>query len=130
MTKKILPDFTQNYASLGQNGEINIFEGGDAFWNLSAEKFDEIGQNWLITEFNFEADWETWEMHPHAEEIVYLLSGEMDLLLEKDSFSQTIELRSNGLVIIPPNTWHTAKILKPSKMLVITLGKDTQIRSV
>lgn len=130
MTDKILSDFTQNYALLGEKGGITLFEGGDAFWNLPAETFDKIGQNWLITEFEFDEDWATWEMHPHSEEIVYLLSGEMDLTLKKEDFSQIIKLRSKGLVVIPPNTWHTAKVLKPSKMLVITLGKDTQIKPV
>ncbi|HRH41717.1 MAG TPA: cupin domain-containing protein [Pyrinomonadaceae bacterium] len=130
MTTSPLSDFTENYASLGKNGEINIFTGGNDFWSLSAEKLNEIGENWLITEFYFEEDWQTWEMHPHGEEIVYLLSGSMDLILEREGISQAIELRSRGLVIIPEGTWHTAKVLEPSNMLVITLGKETKTRPV
>lgn len=130
MENKILADFTNDYVSLGTDGEIQTFEGGDAFWSLAGEKLDEIGQNWLITEFEFDKDWNTWEMHPNGEEIVYLLSGAMDLTLEKDGNLQNIELRSKGLVIIPRNTWHTAKVLEPSKMLVITFGKDTQVKPV
>ena len=130
MTKKVFSDFTQNYALLGENGGIKIFEGGDAFWSLAGEKLVEIGQNWLITEFDFVEDWNTWEMHPNGEEIVYLLSGAMDLTLKKDGNLQTVELRNKGLVIIPRNTWHTAKVIEPSKMLVITFGKDTQVKPV
>lgn len=70
-------------------------------------------------------------MHPNGEEIVYLLSGAMDLTLDnKDDELQTVKLRGKGLVIIPRNTWHTAKVLEPSKMLVITFGKDTQVKPV
>ena len=127
---KSLKDFTENYASLSQNGEIKTFPGGDEFWSLSAEKLNEIGESWLITEFYFKEDWQTWEMHPHGEEIVYLLSGSMDLILERDGISETIELRSKGLVIIPEETWHTAKVFEPSNMLVITLGKETKIKEV
>ncbi|HEX8289163.1 MAG TPA: hypothetical protein VF556_14270 [Pyrinomonadaceae bacterium] len=130
MKNKVLDHFTKDFVSLGKNGEITAFEGGDDFWNLPAEKLDEIGQNWLITEFDFEQDWTTWEMHSHGEEIVYLLAGAMDLTIEKEGVRQTIELRSKGLAIIPRNTWHTAKVLKPSKMLVITFGKETQIKPV
>lgn len=130
MKNSPLSDFTENYASLGKNGEINIFAGGNDFWSLSAEKLNQIGENWLITEFHFAEDWQTWEMHPHGEEIVYLLSGSMDLILEKDGISQTVELRSKGLVIIPEEMWHTAKVLEPSNMLVITLGKETNTRPV
>lgn len=123
-------DFTENYAALETNGAVKTFEGGDKFWSLSGEDLDKIGENWLITEFYFEEDWKTWEMHPHGEEIVYLLSGALDLILEKDGKAQTIELRGKGSVIIPRETWHTAKVFAPSSMLIITHGKGTEIRAV
>lgn len=125
---KTFADFTENYASLETDGEIKTFDGGDKFWSLSGEDLDKIGENWLITEFHFEEDWKSWEMHPHGEEIVYLLSGEMDLILEKDGNLQTIELRGKGSVIIPRGTWHTAKVFAPCNMLIITHGKGTEIR--
>ncbi len=128
--ERIFPDFTENYVSLGESGEIETFAGGDIFWSLAGEKLDKIGENWLITEFYFDEDWKTWEMHPNGEEIVYLLSGAMDLILEKDGVLQTIELRSKGSVIIPRNTWHTAKVFEAGNMLVITLGKETQVKEV
>ena len=130
MSEKTFSDLTQNYALLKQNGAIEIFEGGESFWSLPPEKFVEIGESWLITEFDFDEDWQTWEMHPDGEEIVYLLNGAMNLTLEKDGDLQTLELRNKGLVIIPRNTWHMAKVLEPSKMLVITFGKDTQVKPV
>lgn len=127
---KIFKDFTENYASLETNGEIKTFEGGDKFWSLSGAELDKIGENWLVTEFHFEEDWQSWEMHPHGEEIVYLLSGAMDLILEKDGDVQKIELRGKGAVVIPSATWHTAKVFAPSNMLVITLGKETEVRPI
>ncbi len=128
--KNNFADFTENYASLKSNGNIEIFEGGDKFWSLAESDLDKIGENWLITEFHFEEDWKSWEMHPNGEEIVCLLSGAMNLLLKKDDKIQTIELRGKGSVVIPRNTWHTAKVFSPSNMLVITLGKDTEIRAI
>jgi quercetin dioxygenase-like cupin family protein len=65
----------------------------------------------LITEFYFDSDWKTREKHPHGEEIVYLLSGAMDLIPETGGARQTIELRSKGLVVVPRDTRHTAKVL-------------------
>lgn len=130
MNIKHFTDFTENYVSLGADGAIQTFEGGDKFWNLAADKLDKIGENWLITEFHFEEDWQTWEMHPHGDEIVYLLSGAMDLILEKDGLRHSVELRSKGFAVISPNTWHTAKVFAPSDLLVITLGKETQVRAV
>lgn len=127
---KTFKDFTENYASLETNGAIKTFDGGDKFWSLAGTELDAIGENWLITEFRFEEDWQSWEMHPHGEEIVYLLSGEMDLMLEKDGNLQTLELRGKGAVVIPQGTWHTAKVFAPSNMLIMTRGKETEIRPV
>ena len=107
-----------------------MLEGGDKFWSLPEDEMGKIGENWLITEFESTEDWKTWEMHPNGEEIVYLLSGAADLILEKDGIQQTCELRGKGLIIIERGTWHTAKIFEPSNLLVITCGKETQIREV
>lgn len=129
MTEKInLKDLTAEYLSLGENGTIQSTAGGDKFWSLPVEEIEKFGENWLITEFYFDRDWQTWEKHPHGEEIVYLLSGAMDLILEKGETRQVIELRSKGLVVVPRDTWHTAKVFAPSNVLVITHGKETEIR--
>ena len=128
MNKNVFNNLSENYLSLGAAGIIQTLEGGDKFWNRSNDDLEKLGENWLITEFHFEEDWKSWEMHPNGEEIVYLLSGSMDLILEKDEVRQTLELRSKGLVVVPRGTWHTAKVFEPSDVLVITLGKETQIR--
>ncbi len=122
----IFHDLTETYISLGKTGEVKSVAGGDKFWSLSTNEIENFGENWLITEFYFDEDWKSWEMHPNGEEIVYLLSGSLDLILEKDSDQKTIELRSKGLVIVPRGTWHTAKVFEPSNVLVITLGKETR----
>lgn len=120
----------ENYLSLKSGGEIETLEGGDKFWSLPTDEMEKIGEDWLITEFESITDWKSWEMHPNGEEIVYLLSGAADLILEKDGVTKTFELRGKGLVVIERGTWHTAKVFEPSIMLVITHGKETQIREV
>jgi mannose-6-phosphate isomerase-like protein (cupin superfamily) len=123
-------DLTENYLSLDKTGEIRRLAGGDEFWSLPGEEIEKFGKDWLITEFSFNEDWKSWEMHPNGEEIVYMLSGAMDLILEKDGERQTFELRSKGLVIVPRGAWHTAKVFEPSNVLVITRGEETGIRAI
>lgn len=125
-----LADLTENYLSLGKTGEIKQIAGGDEFWSLASDELKTFGKDWLITEFYFDADWRSWEMHPNGEEIVYMLSGSMDLILEKDGERKTFELRSKGLVVVPRGTWHTGKVFAPSNVLVITRGEETKVRPV
>ena len=132
--KTTLADLTEDYLLLDKTGEIKTLAGGAAFWSLPPEEIESIGEDWFISEFVFDEDWKTWEMHPHGEEVVYMLSGAMDLTLEKDGGDdgerRTVELRGKGLVVVPRGTWHTARVLEKSSVLVMTLGKETQIRAV
>lgn len=85
----------------------------------------------LISCFQFESDWPTWEIHPHGDEIVILLNGSATLVLEADAGNKSIVMDHPGsFAVIPVNTWHTAKISSPAKMLFITPGQDTRNRPI
>lgn len=101
---------------------------GEAFWQLPASEFAGFGQGWLISEYEFTADWPTWEMHPHGDEFVYLLSGAVELQLEQGGELLKVTLEGSGAVVVPRGVWHTAKVRMPSRMLHVTRGGDTQTR--
>jgi mannose-6-phosphate isomerase-like protein (cupin superfamily) len=94
------------------------------------ESLERLGSHWLVSEYTFDADWPNWEMHPAADEIVYLLSGEAELLLELPSGLQTVHLLDRGAVVVPRGVWHTAKVPRPSRMLHVTMGRGTESRPV
>ena len=56
---------------------------------------------WLISEYEFAADWPTWEMHPNGDELVYLLSGSADLVLDRPEGLTTLPLRGSAAVVVP-----------------------------
>ena len=74
-----LIDPKATYVHLGRDGVASQVAGGDAFWSLPADKTAALGHDWLVSEFDFVSDWPTWEMHPHADEFVYVLSGSVEL---------------------------------------------------
>ena len=115
------------YVRLADNGMAQEIPG-DAFWQLPAADLEQHGQGWLIAEFEFTEDWPTWEMHPHGDEFVYLLSGAVELLLEQDSNLVTVALNGAGAVVVPRGIWHTARVLAPSRMLHVTRGAGTETR--
>ncbi|MBD8530535.1 MULTISPECIES: cupin [unclassified Massilia] len=115
------------YVSLADDGTAEEIPG-DAFWQLPASEIEQHGQGWLIAEFAFTEDWPTWEMHPHGDEFVYLLSGAVELLLEQDGNLVTVALNGAGAVVVPRGVWHTARVLAPSRMLHVTRGAGTETR--
>lgn len=58
--------------------------------------------------------------------IVVLLSGSARLVLDQDDMYQDHQLNAAGdFVIVPANTWHTAKVGEPTQMVFITPGEGT-----
>lgn len=81
--------------------------------------------------FSYDSDWPGWERHPAGEEFVCLLEGAVELHLEKDGVHDTVVLDQPGAyVLVPTNTWHTAKVRKPARMIFVTPGEGTQNRPV
>lgn len=121
-------DPERTYVTLSEDGVAELHRGGADFWAQRPEALESVGRSWLVSEYSFDADWPTWEMHPNADEFVYLLSGEAELLLETDSGIERVRLSDRAAVLVPRGVWHTAEVRKPSRMLHLTMGRGTQNR--
>ncbi|SFD80062.1 cupin [Massilia yuzhufengensis] len=117
-------DPQQTYVHLAPDGVAQEIPG-ERFWQLPEAAMAQLGQDWVISEYAFSADWPNWEMHPEGDEFVYLLSGALDLLLERGGQVETIALDGSGAVLVPRGVWHTAKLRAPSRMLHVTRGAGT-----
>lgn len=118
----------ETYVLLGSEGNAAPLPGGEQFWTLPETELAATGAGWLVSEFLFASDWPSWEMHPDADEFVYLISGEATLHLEQADGVKLVTLSGTGAVIVPRGVWHTAKVASPSRMLHITRGAGTQVR--
>jgi hypothetical protein len=120
-------DPLQTYVHLAGDGTARALPGA-TFWQLPEDELARYGDGWLITEFRFDEDWPTWEMHPQGDEFVYLLSGAVDLQLDRPEGLATLPLDGSGAALVPRGTWHTAKVRAPSRMLFVTRGAGTLTR--
>lgn len=104
---------------------------GDFWQRLMNGQLGTFHNEYLVTTHAFDADWGVWEMHPHGDEVVCLLSGSVTFVLEMEDKESTIELSEAGsFVIVPKGTWHTARVSAPSRVLFITAGEGTQNREI
>ena len=123
-------DPSETYAHLSPGGSAELVPGGERFWSMPESELDRYGDGWLVTEFECSADWSNWEMHPAADEFVYLLSGKAVLVLELPAGLREVPLSGRAAVIVPKGIWHTAKVRQPSRMLFVTRGRGTQHRAI
>lgn len=114
------------YIHLAHDGTGQVVPGGKDFWSLPADEMAHFASGWLVTEFTFSENWESWEMHPEGDELVYLLSGEVEMLLQLPSGTTGTHIYERGAILVPRGVWHTARVMCPSRMLFITRGAGTQ----
>jgi len=120
-------DLADTYLHVADGPDVIPLEVGPDFWEKLATRTD-LGDGRLVGAFRFDADWDSWERHPAGDEIVVLLSGAADLVLDEPGGERIVPLRGRGACIVPRGVWHTARIHEPSETLHITRGAGTEHR--
>jgi mannose-6-phosphate isomerase-like protein (cupin superfamily) len=91
--------------------------------------FDGFRGHVLVSQHSFDEPWETWEIHPHGDEFVYLIAGDVDFVLQTPEGDRTLRVnRPGSYVVVPRGTWHTARPHAPTTMLFVTPGEGTENR--
>ena len=68
------------------------------------------------------------EMHPDGDEVLYLISGRVDVILEEDGSETLLELGPGQGLVVPKGVWHRVKLREPSQLLHITPGPGGEHR--
>jgi len=128
------PTIDSTYVHLGEGGAATAVPVTDRFWrDLTGGRLAHLEDGRLVTQSSFDEDWGSWEMHPEGEELVLLLSGSVDFILDEGEgrAQRTVELRAPGaFVLVPRGAWHRAMPHAPTSMLFITPGRGTRHRPV
>ncbi len=106
------------------------FGGGMAWYEAYGERHGEDGaEGRLVTVHSFSESWDSWEMHPLGDEVVWCLAGEMTLHREfPDGSSDAVTIGAGEYAINPPGAWHTADVAGQATALFITAGMGTEHR--
>lgn len=71
------------------------------------------------------------EMHPDADELLFLVSGGVDVLLEVGGREQTLELKAGDACVVPKGVWHRIRLREhsqPSQIIHVTPGPGGEWR--
>jgi len=124
-------DLFGTYVHLEDGPAASPVPVGKDFWEKINDRA-ELNRGRMVTLFRFRGpdDWAHWEMHPAGDEVVCLLSGALDLVLQDGVGERIVELRDRATSIIPRGAWHRGIVRAPSEALFITRGAGTQHRPV
>lgn len=68
------------------------------------------------------------EMHPDADEFLYLASGRIRVRLELEDGAREAEVRPGQSLVIPRGTWHQIFVDEPGQLINVTPGPGGQHR--
>lgn len=121
-------DLTRVRPILGPDGNATLKQASPRFYEELDGEFPTFKGHHLIQKFDFDSPWPTWEMHPEADEFVYLLSGDVSFRVKAPGQPEVrIRVSKPGCyVIVPRGHWHTAEPLQPTSMLFVTAGEGTR----
>ena len=67
------------------------------------------------------------EMHPDGDEVLYLISGHVNVVFEDGAFEE-IDMQPGDGLVVPKGVWHRVDILSPSKIMYSTPGPGGEYR--
>lgn len=122
-------DLQHTYVVLRDGGSTETLDYTPDFWD-TADQREELRSGRLVAVFPYVEDWPSWRMHSQADELLVLLSGVVDLVLDTEHGPETISLRGNEACLVPAGTWHRAIVHEPGTVLQLTRGQGTLHRPV
>jgi mannose-6-phosphate isomerase-like protein (cupin superfamily) len=122
-------DLLRSYVQLHDDGAAARVEVTPTFWQeVMAGKRPELAGGRLVGVFAYDGDWTSAEMHPAGDELVFALSGAVELVLQEAGGDRTIALGAGQGTLVPKGVWHTARVRTPGDVLHVTPGTGTQHR--
>ncbi len=97
------------------------------FWATIGQRTD-IHDGRMVMRFFYDADWTTWEVHPHADEVIICVGGTFTMVLDLPEGERRVELSEGETVVIPAGIWHTADVPGEASGIFLTAGRGTQHR--
>jgi mannose-6-phosphate isomerase-like protein (cupin superfamily) len=68
------------------------------------------------------------EMHPDADELLFLVSGRVLVRLELPDGEQTVEVKAGQALVVPRGVWHKIMLQEPGQLVHITPGPGGEHR--
>lgn len=121
----------QDFVVLSPDKRASIEHANSTLYERLDKTYGDFSGHELISCYEFDSDWSNWEIHPHGDEVVVLMSGEVSFILHMEERDTSVKLSEQGqYVIVPKGIWHTAKTDVKSKLLFITPGQATQHKMI
>ncbi len=89
-----------------------------AFW--ATADGSELATGRLVSVFSYDVTWDYQELHPTGDELVYVLEGDVELLLDRGEGERARQLARGRAAVIPAGCWHRVAVHARATLLFVT----------
>ena len=68
-----------------------------------------------------------WEMHPAGDEVLVMLSGELEVEYSDELHRDTSSLEAGHGMLMPTGVWHRLRLREPGRLLVLSPPQGTRL---
>jgi mannose-6-phosphate isomerase-like protein (cupin superfamily) len=102
-----------------------------SFWTHGTQELAELAEGRVMCVSDYSATWSWWERHPVGDELVLVLSGEVDFLVKTGSGLNSVTMGPGQAAVVPAGAWHRAIISVHCRLLFVTpTPARTELREV
>jgi len=109
---------TDHVVHLADELDIGVSPRTDELW--TARDQPELATGRLLSVFDYDCTWDYQERHPTGDELVYVIAGSVDLLVDTGGGERAVHLPSGFVGVVPAGGWHRLAVHEPSSVLFIT----------
>jgi uncharacterized cupin superfamily protein len=90
----------------------------DQLW--AARDRTELATGRVLSVFCYDATWDYQERHVTGDEMVYVITGSVDLLVDCGHGERAVRLSAGAVGVVPAGGWHRLAVHAPCRVLFIT----------
>lgn len=122
-------DLSTTFVHLADGGGAETVELTPSFWGESGgTPYDR-----LVGVFDFGSSEDLHasmqEMHPEADEVLFLVSGAIDIVLKEADGERAVALEAGQAAIVPRGVWHRLVMRHPGRLLFINSRAGMESRN-
>jgi mannose-6-phosphate isomerase-like protein (cupin superfamily) len=123
-------ELSSTFVHLKNGGDAEPLDVTPAFWRQSSSGKKNYDRVVGVFEFRSASDLHPTmqEVHPEADEVIYLVSGAIDLILDEPGGERVVSLQTGEASIVPRGMWHRLVMRKPGTLLFINSRTGMQGR--
>ncbi|MGH0029376.1 MAG: cupin domain-containing protein [Myxococcota bacterium] len=122
-------DLTRTFLHVRDGGDLDPIEVGPGFFreSIAERTYDRVAGVFAF-ETGDDLHSSLQEVHPQADELLFLLEGAIDVVIDGEDGRETVSLEAGHALVVPRGRWHHLIVRAPGRFFFLNSRTGMQSR--